>query len=510
MDDLRRRLVPLALAVSIPAVLEAAQALPDEPVEIQGLDRVELELTLEDALELALANNLDLQIAEEETSIVEFEYLGSWGAFEWVFDASASYTNTERVFGISPQIPGGLTFEGETAALNTDFTRPLQTGGSFVAHFDSTAQINQTFDGDESPDEVDDTLRFSYVQPLRRGAWKEYSTSTQREREIQFAQQLETRRRTRQELLLSVYNAYWGLVSAREQRGVADSSLELGLEQFHQNQRRLEAGVGTEVDVLQAEAEVASRMESLLRAETDVHQAMDDLKMLIFGSEDDALWNTDLLPGTPLPEEVSIEGLPTWSQALMTALDNRPALKQQRLEVDVARVRHSRTLSERLAQVDLTLTYSSTATDFSRNQALEDTFSLDRPTYFALLSYSMPIGNKTADNAERAARALVRVALLQYDKLELEAVSAVRRAVRDVQYQKEAVSASVKSLKLALRQLEAEEARYSEGLSTTFQVLEFQQSLIEAMRNERNARVQFELARVSLKDAMGVIGEEDI
>ncbi|TDJ67017.1 MAG: TolC family protein, partial [Planctomycetota bacterium] len=239
MADLRRRLVPLALSITLPAVLEAAQTLPGELEELSGLDRVELELTLADAIELALANNLDLQIAEEETSIAEFDYLGSWGAFEWVFDASASYTDAERIFGPSPQIPGGTTFEGETAAFNMDFTRPLRTGGSFVAHFDSTEQINQTIGSTDDPDTFDDTLRFSYVQPLRRGAWRKYATSSQREREIQFAQQLEARRSARQDLLLSVYNAYWGLVSAREQRGVADSALDLGLEQLQQNQRRL-------------------------------------------------------------------------------------------------------------------------------------------------------------------------------------------------------------------------------------------------------------------------------
>ena len=98
--------------------------------------------------------------------------------------------------------------------------------------------------------------------------------------------------------------------------------------------------------------------------------------------------------------------------------------------------------------------------------------------------------------------------LLGYQHHELDAVAAVRRAVRDVQYEKEAVSAAEESLKLSRRQLEAEQARYAEGLSTTFQVLEFQQELIVAMMSEVNARVRLELALVALKESMGIIGEE--
>ena len=65
-------------------------------------------------------------------------------------------------------------------------------------------------------------------------------------------------------------------------------------------------------------------------------------------------------------------------------------------------------------------------------------------------------------------------------------------------------AATSTSLELARRQLEAENARFAQDLSTTFQVLEFQHSLIEAMSNERAARAGFVKALAELDNAQGL------
>jgi outer membrane protein TolC len=97
---------------------------------------------------------------------------------------------------------------------------------------------------------------------------------------------------------------------------------------------------------------------------------------------------------------------------------------------------------------------------------------------------------------------------LEADRLELAITTEVRDAVRQVEYQAEAVRAATKSLELARRQLAAEEARYREGLSTTFQVLEFQQQLAAALSSEKRARAEFVKARAALAKAQGLTDVE--
>ncbi|MCP3915650.1 MAG: TolC family protein [bacterium] len=479
---------------SIPAdPTDTADAAPTAP---------SLELSVEDALRIALANNIDIRIDEIATEVAAYNRDGSWGAFEWVFDGSYGYTDSEREGGSS--LFGGAVVESERDEVDLNLSKALITGGSLTANFNTTTDETSNIFSN-APELTTDLLTLTYVQPLRRGFGAEYARSTQDEARLGWVLQKEVQRLGRQNLRFSVHNAYWDMVDAIQQREVANSALELGVEQLEQNRRRLEAGVGTEVEVLQAQAEVATRIESLLLAHTTVESSTDGLKMLLFSSKDQELWEREIVPVTALPQDTSIAELPGWSDALMVALDMRSELRQQRVEIELARVQHKRSLSERLAGVDLRLSASTGANDEDSGDAFSDTVSWEFPSYTAALSYNMPIGNKTADYAERAARADVRSAILNYDRLELQVLSEVRGGVRDVRYQAEAVRAAEESLRLERRQLEAEEARYTEGLATNFEVLERQQTLIEAMIGERTARTNYAKSLVALQNAQGLL-----
>ncbi len=520
-------LLLIALALALPGSAPAFPA-QDTPVADQGPTAAEaskdplespaspetavatLDLSLEAALDLARANNLDLELGALDTQAAKYELLGSWGAFEWVFDGRVRYTESE----FEPQIifeGSGTSVETTTEQYAFDLTKPMKTGGRFQFGFDgqrsdSTSGV-QTF-----AKASNDIISMSYVQPFRRGAWEKYATSFQREREILYREQLERERFQRHTVLFSVHNAYWDLVAAIQLLEVATSALALGRQQLDQNQRRLDAGVGTEVEVLQAQAEVATRTELLLQAGTTVHQSMDDLKTILFprkGQSQPTGWDAEIVPVTPLPEAIGVDPLPSWEQVLMVALERRPDLEQSRLEIDRAKLIHARTLSERLAGVDLTLSAASRGLDVDFDDAAGEAATWEFPTYSAMLSYNMPIGNKTADYAARRASTQVRSSIVLLDRIETTAMAEVRRSLRDVEYQAEAVRASEKSLELARRQLEAEQARYAADLSTNFQVLEFQQELIVADANWRRARVRYAKALVALQNAQGLIDEHE-
>ncbi len=102
----------------------------------------------------------------------------------------------------------------------------------------------------------------------------------------------------------------------------------------------------------------------------------------------------------------------------------------------------------------------------------------------------------------------LRQARLTYDATEAQVAGLVRQAVRDVQYQAEAVRAALQSRELARQQLAAERARYEEGLSTNYQVLEFQQALAQTQSSERAARVAFAKALVNMEYVQGYLGEQ--
>ncbi len=472
----------------------------------------EMRLSLDLARSLALENNLTLRIQALGSDLARQNMLGSWGAFDWIFTGTGAYLDSRSLdmsqigeFFSAPDI-----IENRNESLGFDFLRPLSTGGSFDVQFNRgiSSTNGVTVDLDLQDRLISDGLTLTYNQPLMRGAWAEYATASQREAEIVLGRQGELERGARQDLLLQVSNAYWDLVAARRQLEVAQSSLGLGLDQVERNQRRLDVGLGTRVEVLQAEAEVAVRREQRLLAEVTVEQAGDMLKQLLFPGTDPELWESIPVPTTPLPQELDTGGQPDWRSALLAAIEQRPDLRQARADIDAAQVQLARARSERLAGLDLSLSANARGDANSAGDSIEQITDLDQPTYTAALTYSMPIGNRVTKHAERAASIALRQARLTYDATEAQVAGLVRQAVRDVQYQAEAVRAALQSRELARQQLAAERARYEEGLSTNYQVLEFQQALAQTQSSERAARVAFAKALVNMEYVQGYLGEQ--
>jgi outer membrane protein TolC len=267
-----------------------------------------------------------------------------------------------------------------------------------------------------------------------------------------------------------------------------------------------EAGLGTEVDVIQARAQVARNSELLLQAEVNVRAAEDGLKQLLFPGTDSATWDTTLVPITPLPEEVAVDDLPTWPETWTVALDQRAELRQRELDIALADIRLRRARSERLPGLDLDLSASSQGFSGDPQEAFEEALRYDFPTYAAALVFNQPLQNRTARFGVNSARAELRAANLAYDQMQSQIVGEVREALRQLRYQYEAVRAALRSLEASERQLQAEQARNREGISTNFQVLQFQDQYVQAMNSERSARVNFMKARAAYLRAKGVLG----
>jgi outer membrane protein TolC len=471
--------------------------------ELEG-DLRELPLSLDSALTLAETNNLGLVLEDIATEVARFDALGSWGEFDWVVGGTARYTDFERK--PSAVVEGGQVLEGNIESYSFSLTRPTELGGRFESSLQTDSQTS-TSANQFAPTQVSSELRLAYTQPLLRGAGQDRATSEQEESELLYEQQVERRRQALQQLLRDTSDAYWNLVQARDQVEVARKSLELGLEQRDRNQRLLDAGVGTEVEVIQAQAEVARREEVLLLREVELRRAGDALKQILFPGKDTDGWNTRLVPTTEVPGEVGVEGVPSWTAAFETAVTERPELRQQRLEVELARLRHERSINDRRAGLDLDASISSQGLRTDLQDSLSEAFDLEFLTWSAGLTLDAPVQNRTRAFAERAARARVRSAHVNLEQVETQVVAEVRDAVRQLHYSSLAVSAAQESRRAAERQLEAEMARYENDLSTNFQVLEFQLALIEAVNSELVARVNFAKARFQLLAATGTLGE---
>ena len=503
-------LVPLGLLCLAPSVPDAmTQDVPQGPLTpVEDTEPVRiLKLTLENSVRIALENNLGLELEELSTTIARYDAYGSWGAFDPVFSATGGWN--EQEFQGQSSLAGGVVVEDDSLTFDSSLNVPLMwTGGSldFSLSHSNDETTNQFAAFATS---TTDVVTVALTQPLLRGAWKRYATAMQREAEIAFEIQKEGEKEARQALVLDVVQGYWNLVSAVQELEVRVLSVQLAWTQLHQDERRLEVGTGTEVDVLQSKTNLAQQEEVRINAEFALRQAEDDLRRLLFqkprGDVDEYLdeWEIIIEPLTPLPEvrDTKLD----WRRSLERAIQLRPELWQRRLEIDAAEVQLERSRSEKLPQLDLALSSAGIGFDTDPDEARDTALGWDFPRHEASLTFSIPILNRTAKYAERAARASLRQSRLIYDRQELDILTEVRAAVRDVAYRAESVQAAQTSAELAARQLEAEEARHRIGLSTTFLVLDFQRDLAEARSTLVAARAAYAMALASLRFSEGLL-----
>ena len=95
--------------------------------------------------------------------------------------------------------------------------------------------------------------------------------------------------------------------------------------------------------------------------------------------------------------------------------------------------------------------------------------------------------------------------LMNYELLRLRATQEVRKAARQIETNSQRVEAARVNVRLQKEKLEAEEKKYENGMSTSFQVLEFQEDLAEAERNHARALIDYNVSLAELDRVTGTL-----
>jgi outer membrane protein TolC len=476
-----------------------------------------LRIGQDEAVRMALENNLGVQAERLNPQIQEFGVAG----------ALAAYT---------PELVGSLARSSNTAPP-TEF---LQTGVSVTTstNFVSDAGVRQalpwggnyqvglsgsrfTTDAPRSvfSPQLDSDFVAIYNQPLLRGLFIDanrqavlQSRNQQDVVDIQLQERITTTSR-------NVRNAYLNLVAAISGLDVARQSLEVAQQQLENNRRRVEVGTIAPIENVAAEAEVARTEEAVIVAEGQIESAQDLLRTLVMNPSQPDFWSVRLEPAeqpvlTPRPIDVDT--------AISNALANRTDMEQLRKELESTDLDIRFNRSAKLPALDLQARYGMTGVGGTQNiygsapidggpppiettlqrsfgDVLQDVFGNDFNNWSISLNVSYPIGTSAADAALAQSRLRRQQGQVAMRDLELEIARQVRQAARQVQTSLKRVESTQKARELAERQLEAEEKRVAVGLSDTFRSVQAQRDLADQRRAELNAIIDYNRALIDFE-----------
>ncbi len=468
----------------------------------------ELELTLANAIRLAVQHNLDIERERFGPQIARTDVETARAEFDPVVGAEASVSQTKRLPTTEFQ-QGDGTFAPQTPfSKNGELTPLLRqkviTGGSYELRFVNTRQnISPTSSGNISRTIADpryeSSLELSFTQPLLRDFGIEFNRSPIRRAEKSEAI---ARQRVLQAILdvvFQVQERYWEMVFRLQDLDAKRESQKLAEAFLAENKIRVELGTLAPIELVQAETQVKLREEEVIVAEAAVREAEDALKEVINIPDMLGSWNIRLKP-TDKPTFEPISALVVEDQ-LREALVKRPDIIESQLSIESREIARDEAMNQRLPRLDLEARGSLNSFGKDAGEALSDLSEINGYQWVFGLQFEYPLGNRAAKNNLARRKLELRQELVAQRRLQLSIVREVRQAIRGIETAIKRVEVTRAATKLAQTQLDAEQEKFRLGLSTSFRVLEFQSDLTDARSSEVQALSDYnvELGRLDLR-----------
>ena len=134
--------------------------------------------------------------------------------------------------------------------------------------------------------------------------------------------------------------------------------------------------------------------------------------------------------------------------------------------------------------------------------ALSDSLSTNFYDWELGLKLSYPIGNRSAKAKLAASRLNKAKQILSMKSLEKKIVLEIRESIRQLKTDAKRIKASQIANKLAKEKLNAEEKKFEVGLSTSFNVLEFQNDLAQAESNQIKSIIDYNQSKVRFRQSI--------
>jgi outer membrane protein len=338
----------------------AEPVLTNSPRIDQLIHEGKLELSMQEAVELALENSMDIVVQRynpwfADTGILKASAGGFGGTtpgavfggssannpllnFDPVITTTLSVddrnipVNNPLTSGTGTGLSSLTRLTQHTSTFNTQYVQGFQTGTSFFTAWDNSRSSSTSAANLFNPS-VQSTIFAGFQQQLLNGFGR--SVGTRNIRIAKNNRKIADWAFTQQAIntVTSTITAYWELVFARENVKVQQQAVTVAEKLYNDNKKQLEIGTMAPLDVTRAESELATNRQNLIVAQTLQLQDQQTLKNAISKNPLAANFvNVEIVP-TDLPSRPEAIEAPTFEDAVKEAFAKRPELQEEALNL---------------------------------------------------------------------------------------------------------------------------------------------------------------------------------
>ncbi|WP_455244520.1 TolC family protein [Petrachloros mirabilis] len=487
--------VGLFCITGIGCLLDARAADAGEDLNAQSKERRET-ISLAEAALRALQNNLDISISRQTKESRLTDIVVEQAKFDPTLSVNGQYNRTVNplnrpVFGGTGGALNDITtFDQRSHSVTLDATTNLITGGNVDLNY-SPARMNVNQDvasGFLFNPSWTGGLALTLTQPLLRNAGVDVNKTFIKIAQNNAMVEEHIFRDRVLSVLATVEQTYWELVFAKDNLKVAEAAHKAAQELLASNRAKAKAGIMSIVDVLQAEAAVASRVEQVLVAEKAIRDQEDQLRRLLNPGEEELRLDVRLTP-TDKPV-VALEPI-SLQETIDIAIEQRPEIVQAKKNIETSELNTKFAKNQLLPTLSFQGSMGMAGLGNDYGDSLNRNLSGDFYNYGAGLVLSYPLGNRSAWSTYNRRQLEGKNAEAALVNVRQQIIVGVKEAVRRVQTDFKRIETTRSARIMAEKQLQAEQERLKVGLSTTRFVLDFQRDLATAQGNELRAIVDY-------------------
>ncbi|MEO7659047.1 MAG: TolC family protein, partial [Pyrinomonadaceae bacterium] len=478
----------------------------------------QLSLTMEQAIEMALRNNNDIDASRNTVTISDYALRGIQGIYDPLINSQSFYESraTPTASTIGGAVNGSVTQRQFFNNFGVSGFAP-RFGGAYDVIFNS-ARTNTTNRNATLNPQFPTSLIATFTQPL----WRNRSIDNIR-RSIEIAKKnvdiSDAQLRLRAiDVISNVEQAYWDLAFALRNQQVQTETLKQAREQLESNKRLVDSGVLAPIEIVAANAQISTFEQAIFLAQESVTRFENTLKTLLLPDRNAAEWSRPLMPVTPVGINVPQVGLLV---AVTEALKNRPEILQLETTAEINQIDQKYFRNQTKPQIDLVGSYTSSGLAGTPNLnssggatvpenlqggyfgSLANLFQQNYPTYRAGVQISLPWGNRTAK--ANLGRSLVESDRIANNRAQIEQVieAEVRNSLQTLR-SAESRLASAAGARIAAEELYASEQRqFRSGTTTFYLILQRQTELTAARGRELQARTDLNKAISEFQRSIG-------
>ncbi len=506
----RRLAELLARARQVYAEGAAAQAPAAAAAQPAQAQRPVMRLSVDDAVSRALENNIELSVERLNPKLQDLSLEQVKGFYTPNLTSLAGMTSNSPL--PTSLLTGGTKVKNDTLNLNVGVQQALPWFGSSFTFAWNNPRTDTTNSFATLNPQYSPSMTVNWTQPLWRNlkidSTRQQLKTTAIAREISDttlkARVINTEANTR--------NAYWDYVAAIRAVDAARQSLDLAQKLVEDNRVRVEVGTLAPLDIVQAEAEAATRRQTLASAEATRRTAELVLKRLIVASTADALWDSVIEPSSMVQVEdrtVDLDG------AVKRALADRTDIANARKQLESNDVSIAYLKNQMNPALDATINVGTRGlggNQFVRvGGEIVDTVpggwpdamrmlpKFEYPIWTAQVNFSYPLGKSTQEAQYARARVQYQQAEAQLRALELQVATEVTNAALNIESTQRRVEAARAARVLAERRLEAEQTKFEVGMQTNFFVVQAQRDLLDSQITELRATLDYQRALIEFE-----------